>query len=670
MSFLLVYFIFFTDNTGQETVRFFYSTPGKMIRFSTYSTRQNSLRFAKYSFALLPLMLLLTLFGSANQLFAQNNSFGSHLSAAESRYKDAKDYYYQLRRDKTIQDNRHNWTEGTGVFRQIYLDDPKGELAPNCLFMLATMHYRMYLRFQLQSDLNEAVTYYRNVWLYFPDNTLADDAMYWAAEIHEKYGKDPNQAAQLYAQQIRRYPDSDKYAQALNRLREIDDIHELSGREKLALPSAGTNLVQVLPVQYWSSDNYTRIVIRASGPVTYTSELPEGNGKQPRKLIVDFAHSIIDKKYRSPVPIKDGLLQQILSEQLNPSTVRINLDIASISTYKIFSLNDPFRVIVDVHGQEKVLAVSKTVPHVERERVEPSKTKTGPLTVTKRPPVLEKPAIPGHQSQVVEPNEPVIVLSDHNKRKPGNAKHAGDDIGRKNSLSLAQQLGLGVRRIVIDPGHGGRDPGAMGNGLKEKDITLTVARRTAEQLRSAYGYEVILTRDNDRTLPLEERTAIANTRKADLFVSIHVNAHPNKSTRGVETFYLNLATNTEAMRVAALENATTTMNISDLQDILTDLMQNSKIQESSVLAQYVQNRMVSGLRENSYSTTDLGVKQAPFYVLIGAEMPAVLAEISFISNHNDAQRLRQEKFLNEIAHQIADGITGYVEHQATAALQL
>ena len=207
------------------------------------------------------------------------------------------------------------------------------------------------------------------------------------------------------------------------------------------------------------------------------------------------------------------------------------------------------------------------------------------------------------------------------------------------------------------------------DGLKEKDITLKVARLTADKLRQ-HNYEVILTRNSDRYLPLEERTAIANTSKADLFVSIHVNAHPNRETRGVETFYLNLATNTEAVRVAALENSTSSLNISDLQDILTDLMQNDKIQESSVLAEYVQNKLVAGLRESRFTTMDLGVKQAPFYVLIGAEMPSILAEISFISNPLDAKMLRQDHFLNEVAEQIAAGVSGYVDHQATAALQL
>ena len=180
---------------------------------------------------------------------------------------------------------------------------------------------------------------------------------------------------------------------------------------------------------------------------------------------------------------------------------------------------------------------------------------------------------------------------------------------------------------------------------------------------------MILTRNKDIFLPLEERTALANTRNADLFISIHVNAHPKPATSGIETFFLNLATNTEAMRVAARENATSSHNISDLQDILTDLMQNSKIQESSVLAGYVQKKLSSGLG-GRYATKDLGVKQAPFYVLIGAEMPAILAEISFISNPDEAKRLRQDNYLNEIAREIAAGVAGYAEHQATAALKL
>ena len=187
-------------------------------------------------------------------------------------------------------------------------------------------------------------------------------------------------------------------------------------------------------------------------------------------------------------------------------------------------------------------------------------------------------------------------------------------------------------------------------------------------LEKTQRYEVALTRSKDVYLPLEERTAIANTLNGDLFISIHVNAHPDKTIGGVETYFLNLATNAEAMRVAALENATSTHNISELQGILTDLMRNSKIDESSRLARFVQANLATGMNKQ-YNSRNLGVKQAPLYVLIGAEMPAILAEISFITNPKEAELLREESYLDRIAEQIVAGIVEYIEHNQTVALK-
>jgi N-acetylmuramoyl-L-alanine amidase len=580
------------------------------------------------------------------------------------KYNRAKDYYYLLLRDENVQADRANWMNGVSAFRRIYLDNPKGELAPNCLFMMAKMYYRMYMRFHKQTDLDESIAYYTDVYSLFPGNTLADDALFWSGEIYLKDKKNPRQAAKLYAKQLQLYPDGDKYGQAASRLQEIKGEHAIELPRKYAVSREKKKLMQVLPVQYWSSDDYTRIVIRSSGPVTYKSTLTDRREGKPRTLMIDFAQSSIEARYTTPVPIEEGLLRRIRSRQLDATTVRVALDIASISTYKIFSLNDPFRVIVDVHGQQGILTASKPLPRVGEEKVASRPRSPGRIEPANRKKASEKLQV----ELPHERGEPFIVLEDSRKRKPG-TEHARERSSEYQGLTLAQQLGLRVRRIVLDPGHGGKDPGAIANGLREKDITLKVARMTAAILQEKYDYEVIMTRDRDTSLPLEERTAIANTSKADLFVSIHVNAHPSASVRGIETFYLNLATNTEAMRVAARENATTTHQISDLQDILSELMQNSRIEESSVLADYVQNSLVSGLRKNRYDTENLGVKQAPFYVLLGAEMPAVLAEISFLSNKSDASRLRDEKYLAEIAAQIAAGVAGYVEHQARAALQ-
>jgi N-acetylmuramoyl-L-alanine amidase len=235
--------------------------------------------------------------------------------------------------------------------------------------------------------------------------------------------------------------------------------------------------------------------------------------------------------------------------------------------------------------------------------------------------------------------------------------------GRVSPDALTRQLSLGVRRIVIDPGHGGRDYGAPGylRGVHEKHVILTIAKRLAAKIRDQIGCEVLLTRDQDHFLTLEERTALANTKSADLFVSLHANSSPEKSAYGIETFFLNLATDDDAIRVAALENATSTKNISDLQTILNDLMQNTKINESSRLASHVQDAMCNHLKSRFNRIKNKGVKQAPFYVLLGAQMPAILIETSFISNPRECKRLIDKTYQDNLCEGIVKGIRNYIE---------
>ena len=560
-------------------------------------------------------------------------------------YKNAKDYYFRLERDRKLGNTRQNWLIGVRNFRRIFQREPLGIHAPSCLYMMARMNRRMYQRFQLPIDLDEALNYFQKVTSEFPSDSLADDALFSRAEIYQNEKNDPVSAADLYIDIIENYNGGDKYALAVNNLRELAKTNTITLPDTLTSTNTLSKLVNILPVKYWSSNDYTRIVISASDQVHYASSLLEKDGDKPRRIYIDLAHSHISPAFRAPVPIEDGLLKQVRTGQFDNSTVRVVLDIESISDYKIFSLNDPFRVIIDVRGEKN------------------DTTGSTPVVAQVPEPSKSSPAI-----GETEVSETYITLKDNKKIKPTAQRTPPEP--KQAQISLAQQLGLGIRKIVLDPGHGGKDPGAMGFGLKEKDIVLQVAKKLGRVLTEVYKYDVQFTRDTDVFLPLEERTALANTAGADLFVSVHVNAHPDKSARGVETFYLNLATNAEAMRVAARENATTTHNISDMQNILSDLMQNSKITESSRLAEFVQANMVSGLEQKQYSVKDLGVKQAPFYVLIGAEMPAILAEISFITNPGEAQLLKNEEYLEEIARQIATGVAAYVEHNTSAAVNL
>jgi len=223
-----------------------------------------------------------------------------------------------------------------------------------------------------------------------------------------------------------------------------------------------------------------------------------------------------------------------------------------------------------------------------------------------------------------------------------------------------------VLKIVIDPGHGGKAPGAVGpNGEKEKDITLAVSKEIARRL-SEKGFEVFLTRDTDVYLPLEERTAFANRNKADLFVSVHVNANEKDSLQGVETYFLNLTTDAASMKVAKRENAMTSASLGSLQLIIKDLMLNAKINESSRFASSIQNSIVSSLEKSGHERKDHGVRQALFYVLLGAQMPSVLVEIGFITNAAECRLLHEEAYQNSIVDGIVRGISTYAAHSTFA----
>jgi N-acetylmuramoyl-L-alanine amidase len=239
-------------------------------------------------------------------------------------------------------------------------------------------------------------------------------------------------------------------------------------------------------------------------------------------------------------------------------------------------------------------------------------------------------------------------------------------------FSIARQLGLGVSRIVIDPGHGGHDPGAQSKGLSEAEVTLDIALRLESLLAKETGLEVVLTRRTDVYVPLEERTTIANREGADLFLSIHANTSRNTSARGVETYFLSFAASPDAEAVAARENAAHAGEMHKLPDIVRAITLNNKLDESRDLAGMVQEALVTRLRRSSKSIQNRGVKKAPFVVLIGAEMPSVLAEVSFMSNRQELQLLKSGAYKQRIAEALHAAVLRYrrsLKGSATAAAQ-
>jgi N-acetylmuramoyl-L-alanine amidase len=310
--------------------------------------------------------------------------------------------------------------------------------------------------------------------------------------------------------------------------------------------------------------------------------------------------------------VSDPMLRGVRAAQNQPDVVRVVLDLKTLRDYQVFTMGDPYRLVIDLKGTGSGMAANTPPP----------------------------------------PAPPRLEAAD----APRNRIHADPPVTPKR-LSSAREHRW---HVVVDAGHGGKDPGAIGpSGLMEKDVVLDIAKRLRELMQQEPQWRVTLTRDTDVFIPLEERTAVANAKAADLFISIHANAAERSDAHGVETYFLDLATDEQSMRVAARENATTLSKVSDLQLILRDLLMTSKRNESSLLAGSVQQALVQA-PGGGKTGRDLGVKHAPFLVLMGAEMPSILVETGFVSNPGEERKLADPKYRAQAARAIFEGIKDYL----------
>ena len=331
------------------------------------------------------------------------------------------------------------------------------------------------------------------------------------------------------------------------------------------------------------------------------------------RAYADLKNTVIAPGARLQLQDKSPLVSLVKMNQFEKDVTRLVLDLPQAFPYRPAFLDNPPRLVFQVAREAETL-------------------KEPPAEAAPEPPPLPR-----------RPAKPALA---------GGAKGPAD--------SLARQLGLKVKTVVIDPGHGGKDTGATGFGQKEKDITLNLGRKLADSLTQRLGLTVSLTRSDDRFLTLARRTKIALEKKADLFISLHVNAHEQASVEGLETYILNFTTDRSAMTVAARENASADKTISELQDILQILARNTKIAESGALAQTIHKAVITALSKD-YKVRDLGVKEAPFLVLVGAECPALLLEIGFITNAKEAGRLKSEAYLDRLADGLTDGLASYLK---------
>jgi N-acetylmuramoyl-L-alanine amidase len=577
------------------------------------------------------LLIVALLFFARHEAFAQSSPDAKTLLGKADRCAGA------LLQSKDKKKLRHKWTECIDDYRDVASRYPHSEEAGWALYKAARLQENLSGYSGRPQDLDRAIELYRRVTEEYPNHRVADDAQYRIGEIYYQEKNDITQAYLEFLKVEKKFPKGDMRSKAQQMVEKLSGMitKKESQKEIKEANAKAQGLAQVQEIRHWSTPNYTRVVIDLERPVQFEHHLlPEDKElKKPRRLYLDLKNAHVPKEIDNMIPIRDGLLQGARAGQYTKDTVRVVLDIDNIEGYKVFPLQDPFRIVIDVRGAE---VKEKAKEQAKESAPEPEKEKEADKDKERKEVVK------------VEPRRP----------KRGVAKAKEPD----KTVTLARQLGLSVKKIVLDPGHGGKDPGCYLDGqIVEKDITLALAKLVEKKVQEKFGIEVILTRDKDAFVPLEKRTAFANVNKADLFISLHINANKQSDVHGFETYFLNMATDERAVLVAARENATSEKNISDLQSILNDLMLNTKISESSKLAHDVQRGVLAQVKKRYENVRDLGVKQAPFYVLIGAEMPAILVETGFMTNPVERRRLQSPRYLETLADGIVAGVERYMK---------
>ena len=621
-----------------------------------------------------------------------------------------------LEKDRTLS----NYKQTVTAYHKVYLITPLADDVTPALVAEAEL-YREMGRLYDPKYFQSAIDAYKFLIQQYPGSRYRGVALLAIAQIQKDDLKKRDEAAATYTEYLKRFPRSEKAPNARAALKEIAGNGEpdsapatgqppsnqsangqstssqpVSVKDKPAeaapAPSPQMQQVAAMPelkgqqveprvsdksssgvtsIRTWNAQNSARIVVALDDTVKFDASRVH----TPDRIYFDLYNAKLTSRFPNQrLEVQSGLLKSIRFAQNKPEVVRLVLDVAGAKDYSAYLLSKPYRLVIEVHAQPVTTAQQSTGAPADAPvvaKVVAEKPVGNPPTVGASDSVSVKTA--KDTSGVTPPAKPtmkITVKANPLPLKKGAAKIATlvpptePKPTRDGDRSLTRALGLKIGRIVIDPGHGGHDTGTIGpHGLIEKDLCLDVAMRLGNLIeRKLPGADVVYTRKDDTFIPLEERTAIANREKADLFISIHANSSHNPSARGIETYYLNFATSAESMEVASRENATSQEPLHDLSDLIQKIARNEKIEESKELAGDIQDTLSQRMQLVSREVRNRGVKKAPFVVLIGANMPSVLSEISFVSNPNDERLLRNANQRDRIADGLYRGIAAYLDN--------
>lgn len=580
-------------------------------------------------------------------------------------------------------------------YRRIVLEAPTSSKADGSAFLVAQLTAEMGRRFKDQMALYSAVREYKFLRREYPGSKHRVEALLAIGEIYKNDLDDQADARAAFEDFLRRYQHTELVKEARAELAALDsdsrgsDTAEPSNSgddsqsaanesdksqesDKPATESTKEKVARVTSIERRSADDYTRITVNLEQDVQFSSARID----HPDRIFFDLKNARLSSRLNdSTLTVDDGRVRRIRIAQFKPERARIVVETEGTASYDASLVLHPPRLVIDIHDPGSAdCSRGKAAADCDQS------SHAGPTVVPATEKFPERIASAGPAKVVVDaddndngmaedvaaaaPESKSLKLSQPRRkvktavtmRTLREAQPTSD-----GERSLIRTLGLKIGKIVIDPGHGGHDTGTIGsNGLLEKDLVLDVSKRLGKLIRTRLGADVVFTRRDDTFIPLETRTEIANQEQADLFVSVHANSSHDPDARGVETYYLNFTSSPEALEVAARENAASDKSIHELQDLVKKIALKEKIEESREFAADVQRSLHTGLSARNPGERDRGVKKAPFVVLIGANMPSILAEISFLSNPGDERRLRTPEYRQRIAESLYRGIARYI----------
>jgi N-acetylmuramoyl-L-alanine amidase len=620
--------------------------------------------------------------------------------AASAQFEKAEEQHSALNEKPANKRTLAEYKQVVSSYRRVYLITPRAPEVPESSLAVAELYVEMGDRFG-RSYYQSAVDSYRFLIHEYPTSKHVQDAMLKMAQLEKDQLGDPRAAAKLYDDFLKKYPRSTRRreaqegrAEAALLLKNSEPVSAAKSastdgattkdeepaalaretREDLpplppASPSGGVPRVRRISTK--ASADSTRVIIDLEDTVQYSS----ARIRNPDRIFFDIHDARLTPEVaKAAIRIDGDLLTGVRAAQNHAGIVRVVLDVNGVKDYNATLQDNPPELIIDLYpnsGTTRAARTKRSAPtpqaaddgvvdvasngSEERSSVRPAAVETKPAAAEALPPSLVRGAVSGAARGKSAKN----VSSKPDLIQPSTVPQPTRD----GQATLTRALGLKIGRIVVDAGHGGHDTGTIGpTGLMEKDLCLDVALRLGKIIQQRLpGADVVYTRSDDTFIPLEERTHIANEAKADLFISIHANSSHDHGARGIETYYLNLKGSPDAMEVASRENATANESVHDLEDLVKKIARSEKIDESREFAADIQDSLAKRIQRQYKPVKDRGVRKAPFVVLIGADMPSILTEISFLSNPADEQLLKKPEHRQRVAEGLYQGVASYLQ---------